>query len=364
MNILMISTDAKLMEQESSVRARFREYAKYAEQIHVVVLNAKGKSEDGNIFIYGAKSFLKPLSLMKGFKVGAKILEKSKIDVITAQDPFENGMIAESLAKKFKKPLHIQVHTDLASPYFVKSHKLNKARIKIAKKVLPRATHIRVVSKRVEEGVKQFAPEAKSISILPIIGEQAESGTEIQKAEQPFPFTILLMGRLEPEKHFSVALRVLAGLKDRYPAVGLLIVGDGSLRDKLKGQARELGVADRVEFAGWLDNPAEAYGRAHMILVTSAYEGYGRIFIEATENNVPIISTRVGIVDDVLKNGTSVLSCRVDDIACLGGQIVSLLNDNHMRKELVINAKEAVSAHLAQYPNYPKLFIEDIKKAI
>ena len=364
MNILMISGDREIMKEGSPVRLRMEEYAALTTHLSILILNGKGNVYEGDkLSLYPAPYPIKYLAPFKAISLGEKIIKNKPIDVITTQDPFETGLVGYTLSLKYKKPLHVQVHTDVGSSYFQKSHYLNSVRLMIAKKVIPHAKAIRAVSDRVKKGIlENFAPTC-SVSVLPIMVPEKKY-EEVEKQTYPYPFTVLLLGRLEKEKRYENAIRVLSALHRRYPAVGLLIVGKGGEEGRLRSMAQRLGVLDRVTFMKWTDDIGSVLRMSHMLLVTSGYEGYGRVFLEATDAGVPIVTTRVGIIDDVLKGGDSVLSCNVDDTACMGGHIMKLLNENYIRRELVIHARAEIKAHRETYQDYPKKFIDDIKRAI
>ena len=65
------------------------------------------------------------------------------IDVVTTQDPFECGLAGFLIARIFRARLHIQIHTDVMSPYFANESTLNRVRVLIAKFLIPRASGIR-----------------------------------------------------------------------------------------------------------------------------------------------------------------------------------------------------------------------------
>lgn len=363
MNILMISKDRDILTEGSPVRLRMEEYARYTDHLFIIVLNAKGKVLEGEkLSLYPAGHIIPHLAPLSAVSEGKKLFKKKTIDVITTQDPFETGWVGHTLSKRYGKPLHVQVHTDIGSPHFATSHMLNRVRIQIAKKVIPHAKAIRAVSERVKQGIERHFASRAPISILPtLVMERIYEG---EAEGYPYPFTILLLGRFEKEKRYEDAIHVLGALTHQYPALGLCIVGTGREEKSLKALAQRLGVSKKITFVPWVDDVGSVLRKSHVLLVTSSYEGYGRIFLEATDAKLPIISTRVGIIDDVLKSGVSVLSCEVGDTSCMGSHIVKLLNENHTRRELVLHASEEIKKHRATYQEYAKKIIDDIARAL
>ncbi|WP_293906847.1 glycosyltransferase [Phenylobacterium sp.] len=101
--------------------------------------------------------------------------------------------------------------------------------------------------------------------------------------------TILAAGRLAPQKDFDLALRAFALLPQR--TARLVILGEGPLRAELARTARRLGVADRVEMPGFVPDIRPWLDRARVFLLSSRWEGYGAVVIEALAAGRPVVST-------------------------------------------------------------------------
>jgi glycosyltransferase involved in cell wall biosynthesis len=100
---------------------------------------------------------------------------------------------------------------------------------------------------------------------------------------------VLSVGRLEATKRVDLIIRALAHVRD----VRLLVAGDGPLRAKLEGTARACGVADRVTFAGGLDDQqlARLYGGALAVVFPPYDEDYGYVTLEAFLARKPVVTT-------------------------------------------------------------------------
>jgi glycosyltransferase involved in cell wall biosynthesis len=114
---------------------------------------------------------------------------------------------------------------------------------------------------------------------------------------------VTLVGRLSTGKGVLETVEAFTkAAKGRNPA-RLLIVGDGPLKEPARERARELGVADAVEFTGWLD-PAELpaiYGRSQVVMAPfMRVEALGRVTIEAAAAGRPVLTTDIGGGSEVL----------------------------------------------------------------
>jgi glycosyltransferase involved in cell wall biosynthesis len=101
---------------------------------------------------------------------------------------------------------------------------------------------------------------------------------------------ILTVGRLKPQKNHRLLIEAFAILARQRPA-RLVILGDGELRDELAGWADALGIADRVRFEGSAINPWPYYRSADLFVLSSDYEGFGNVLVEAMIAGLPIVST-------------------------------------------------------------------------
>ncbi|WP_227985058.1 glycosyltransferase family 4 protein [Nocardia spumae] len=170
----------------------------------------------------------------------------------------------------------------------------------------------------------------------------AQSPTGAEPMRTPYP-SVVVLSRLVPHKQIEDALAVVAGLRHRLPGLRLDVVGDGWWADNLKHRARELGIADAVDFHGYVDEPRkhELLSRAWVQVLPSRKEGWGLAVIEAAQHGVPTIGYRSsrGLTDSVVDGVTGVL---VDDSAQLTETVGELLTDSGAR--IVMGAKARARA--------------------
>lgn len=366
MKVLMISTDRKALSEGTEVRARFASYGKELTELHVLVLNQGiGEREEkiaDNVWVHATNSWLKITALFDAVRIGTSIGKKFGVQVVSTQDPFELGQVGMRIAKNIDAKLHVQVHTDPLSPWFVKSDSKNSVRVSIMGKVLKEADAIRVVSARVKRSLKMKFPDIVEPNVLPIV--HGVTTGKVEKGKAPFPFTILCMGRLAPEKHFHKAIDVLKIAQESFPGAGIVFVGDGKEKVTLQAHAVRRGVGDSVRFVGWQEKPASWYGKAHCLLHTGAYEGYGRILVEASLAHLPVVTTDVGIANEVFSMGQDMFICPIDDVKCMSEGIKRLMNDTYLRETMPRNAYDKAAAHIGKYKNYARLIAEDLKRAL
>jgi len=100
---------------------------------------------------------------------------------------------------------------------------------------------------------------------------------------------IITVGNLKAVKNHALLLRALAALGD--PEICLLILGHGSLEAKLRVQADQLRISGQVVFAGFHADPTPFYQTADLFVLSSDYEGFGNVIVEALGCGLPVVST-------------------------------------------------------------------------
>jgi glycosyltransferase involved in cell wall biosynthesis len=128
--------------------------------------------------------------------------------------------------------------------------------------------------------------------------------------------TIIAAGRMAAVQGFETAIAAFALLND--PTARLIILGDGPLRNKLQQQAERLGVADRVSLPGYVACIRPWLDKAGMFLLSSRYEGYPAVLIEAIAAGRPVVATRcTPAVEELVDRTGFGASAPIDDPAAL-----------------------------------------------
>jgi glycosyltransferase involved in cell wall biosynthesis len=140
-------------------------------------------------------------------------------------------------------------------------------------------------------------------------------------------FVIGWAGRLTAVKRPLDLVEVLA----RVEGASLLLAGDGELRADVERAARSLGVSDRVQLLGYVDDIGPWYRAFDTFLLTSANEGTPVVAIEALAAGVPVIATDAGGTATVVDDGETGLLAPVGDIGALASALVRMRDDAELR---------------------------------
>lgn len=122
------------------------------------------------------------------------------------------------------------------------------------------------------------------------LARRAEGGTGHPWFACDGPPVVLGMGRLTRQKDFPTLVRAFARVRRRRPA-RLVILGEGEERGPLEDLARAEGVEGDVDLPGFVEDPAPYLGRAGVFVLSSAWEGFGNVLVEALAVGTPVVAT-------------------------------------------------------------------------
>ncbi len=150
---------------------------------------------------------------------------------------------------------------------------------------------------------------------------------------------LLSVGNLKEAKNYPLLLRAFFMLQRRNGKLMLLGGGDGD--PALRALATELGIADRVIFAGFHVDPSPFYATADLFVLSSDYEGFGNVIVEALSFGVPVVSTDCPSGPaEILDNGRYGTLVPVGDAAALAQAMDEALSRPHDREALKRRARD------------------------
>jgi glycogen(starch) synthase len=148
---------------------------------------------------------------------------------------------------------------------------------------------------------------------------------------------LLCLGRVVASKGFDLALDAFAMISDHFPGTRLVIAGDGPARPDLEQQAANLGLADAVEFTGWVapeNVPALVNTSTIVIMPSRQREAFGLVALQAAQMARPFIATQVGGIPEIVVHGQTGLLVAEEDSLALANGITSLLEHPEMAIQL------------------------------
>ena len=228
----------------------------------------------------------------------------------------------------------------------------------LIKRTYPMADAVIGVSKGVTEDLETVAslPEGLAKTIYnPVVTDELFD-LSLEKPDDPWlapgePPLILAAGRLVAKKDYPTLLRGFARLR-RDRAARLMILGKGKEQRKLERLAADLGIAEDVRFAGWIDNVYGYMAQASVFALTSRREGLPGVLIQAMASGCPVVSTDCPSgPSEILEEGRIGRLIPMGDDQALSAALMATLDDPPDKAMLkahaaAYTAERAVDAYL------------------
>lgn len=189
--------------------------------------------------------------------------------------------------------------------------------------------------------------DQQRISVLP------NPAPDLEVVASPLePGTFVFVGRLTRQKDLGLAITAIG----RVVRARLIVIGDGPDRERLEELAHASGASDRIVFRGSLPRPealAIVAGSAAALL-TSAWENFPHSAVEALAVGVPVVSTAVGGVPEIVRDGVNGLLVPVGDVDAIADAVARLLGEDGLRERLAAGSRTSVE-HLSVARVYARL---------
>lgn len=151
-----------------------------------------------------------------------------------------------------------------------------------------------------------------------------------------YSYDIIFLGRLSNEKNPLRFINIIKDVKKEIPTIRTAVVGDGTLMDGVKSSIIKNNLQNNIELLGFKDNPTKILSSSKCMVMTSVMEGTPMSALEALAFGVPIISTPVGGLNDLVENNVNgYLSNDNNELAM---HIIDLINNKILRDRLSLGA--------------------------
>jgi 1,4-alpha-glucan branching enzyme len=217
-------------------------------------------------------------------------------------------------------------------------------------RLLAAADEVIVCSEAMRAELRRAHPDAPAQPRVIPCGHNAPAPDAAAGAASPLALpprsadapVLAFLGRLVPEKGVQVLLTALPHLLARYPALTLVIAGEGPQRPELEALAAPFG--ERVRFAGFLAGEAKAalLARADLTVMPSLYEPFGLVALEAMMAGTPLLASAVGGLADIVTHGADGELVPPGDADALAERTLAMLGDAAYRSKLAAAAQQTV----------------------
>jgi glycosyltransferase involved in cell wall biosynthesis len=163
------------------------------------------------------------------------------------------------------------------------------------------------------------------------------------------PKTVVMVARLNPEKAIDEAILAFKKVTQFVPDAKLEIYGEGPCRNDLQRLIQDLGLEGHVKLMRYLTQVEKAFRKASMMLLTSKFEGFPMVILEAMWNETPVISYDINYGPrDVIRNGENGFLVEAGNQDQLAKRMIQLLEDPSLARKLGIQARKDVIANYSE----------------
>jgi glycosyltransferase involved in cell wall biosynthesis len=290
--------------------------------------------------------------MMMGKRAKGRLFGKTSYDIINTHFIIPSGPVGDALSRYERIPNVVSVHGgDLYDPSKKTSPHRHWLLRRWIRTLLRRADGVVGQSKNTLENMRRYyTPEIKGVRIPLGIQRPPQGVAERREYGLRKSDTLLItVGRLVARK----AVEQLITLVKRLPGdnVRLLIVGTGPEEGRLRRQAQQSGIGDRIHFMGHVDEGEKfrILRMSDLFVSSSQHEGFGLVFLEAMACGLPVVCYDHGGHTDFLSNGKTGYVVELNDLEGLGSACGELLGNWELRQELAsYNIKEVEAYFIDQ----------------
>jgi glycosyltransferase involved in cell wall biosynthesis len=161
--------------------------------------------------------------------------------------------------------------------------------------------------------------------VTPLAGDRSDLSNRV----------VVAAGRLTPQKGFDLLIRAFALVVEEHPDWKLRIFGDGRERHRLQRMIRQRGLQEHVFLMGRTDDMGRELANASMFALSSRFEGFGLVIVEAMSKGVPVVSFRCRRGPaEIITDGVDGLLVRPRDVRGLADGLLRLMDDEEERRRM------------------------------
>ena len=362
MRVLMISDVyfPRINGVSTSIQTFRRDLAALGQQVDLLApaYPARGNADDEGILRVPSRYlFFDPqdrMMLARAIRRQIPELRRRRYDLVHIQTPFVAHYLGLRIARELGVPVVETYHTHFEEylyhylPWLPASWLRGTAR-RFTRSQCNQVNAVVVPSTPVLEALAAYGV-ATPMQIIPtgldLDRFQAGDGARFRRRHgiPPDRPVLVHVGRVAHEKNIDFLLHVLQRVRETFPNVLLMIVGEGPARHHLERLGKRLGLGQNLLFVGYLDRESElldCYRAGDMFVFASRTETQGLVLLESMALGVPVVALAEMGTRDILGPARGALVAE-DDIGDFADKVLRLLQDPDLRAALAVDARAYV----------------------
>ena len=272
--------------------------------------------------------------------------------VVTTQSPFDDGIVGLLVRRRLGVIFIPQIRGDIFSSFWLRERfPLNFMKSILGHFILRRGDKIQVVSRWIKSELLQLGIDQEKIFVVPSAITfrpyrfSSPMAQDDFRGQMQIPSSVklcLFVGRLTYQKNIPMLLDIIRSVLSKRKDVVFIIIGDGAERKKIiEFRVKNKEIAAAVRFMGQVsyEQIGKMYAIADLLLVTSRYEGLPRVVREAAASGLPVVTTNMSGVNEVVRDNQTGFVLECDDVAGFAERVNYLLDDDRLRSDFGCEAR-------------------------
>ena len=270
-------------------------------------------------------SRFKPWRFVQMARACLRLGHRNEVRAFVSFNPIPYGLIALLAAQWHKKPIHLG---------FFGSDWNRYTKGRWGRWLLPvfrSAAFVTAPGESMRQEMLERGFSAEQVAVLPHTVDLERYPVADPAAAR---YTCVFVGELIHLKRVDLILQAIAEVRKEHPETRLCIVGDGPLTATLQNLAVQLGIAEAVDFVGWVSYVQPYLADSRIVLIASENEGFPHALVEGMCCGLVPVSTPVGKITDVIVDGENGLLFPKNDAAALAACIQRLIDEPELYERL------------------------------
>ena len=287
-----------------------------------------------------------------------KILKKEHFDLIHFMTPVFISMIGIKVGRINNIPVVGTFHTFIADPHYYEH--LCSGAVKVTEEIVwtylnlyyNHADYVTAPTKEATRIIRENGCTSSMEAISNGIDLRQFDNSKADRFKAQYGLkdkVILYVGRISIEKNIDILLRAFKIIYKNDPETQLLLVGDGPQKENLEESIKTEPFADSIIFTGTIEHRdlvnSGIFASVALFATASVTETQGITILEAQANSLPCVGPSEGGILDMIENGVNGLLVRPNDAEDLAKSVLTILNDENLKKDMGTRAREIAESH-------------------
>lgn len=264
------------------------------------------------------------------------LIKKYNITHILSQCPILGGFSGILASKLYKIPIMTEIHGDYYFKYFSSQKILDRIYKQITSQVWKNSTIIRSLNQKMSCDLDDLGVKNNIVRVIPNRVSLSTFNNPKMRFDLNGPIKIISVGRFVEDKGYSVAINAINDLKEQLDLL-LILVGGGELYNNLNSLKRG---NENIHLRDWTTQPelCDLLRNSDIYIQSSLSEAMPRSILEAMAMRLPIIATKVGVIQGVLNDHENAILIEPNSVDELKKALLSLISNHDLRRQIAKRA--------------------------